>query len=200
MSRRRVDMLAASRKPVGRQGIWDAIRAQREKFDVGTICGATDIPRKTVSDYLHGLLRAGYVTFGEPTPDRNLGWLVLARDTGVEAPRVTKYGEPVTQGAAREQMWRAMKMLRSDWNFHDLAVAASLDDSPVDASDAKDYARNLAMAGYLAIVAKGGPRKPARYRFIQQKNTGPKPPMVQRMQTVFDPNLGKIVWHPQVES
>jgi len=65
-------------------------------------------------------------------------------------------------------------------------------------TDAKDYCANLAKAGYLVVMTKGKPSGkasvPTRYRFNRAKYKGPKPPMVQRLNSVFDPNLGKIVW------
>ena len=36
---------------------------------------------------------------------------------------------------------------------------------------------------------------PTRYRLI--RNTGPRPPMVQRIDAIYDPNLGAVVWTRQ---
>lgn len=200
MARKPVHLLTTSKKPAGRQGIWQAIRAQRQAFTVSSLAQATDIRRDTIRSYLHCLEAARYI---DPLPDEP-GTYLLLRDVGVEAPRVTKDGRPVTQGLAREQMWRTMKILTSAWSHRDLAIAASTEAVPVAEDDAKDYCRNLTLAGYLMIVVKGkggsGPQVAAtRYRFDRTKNTGPRPPMVQRMRTVFDPNLGRIVWHPEVD-
>jgi len=201
MSRKPVHLLAVSKKPTGRQAIWQAIRAHRHGFTVADLARETDIHRDTIKTYVQSLEKGGYLVpqFSIP-PD----WR-LERDVGVEAPRVTRDGKPVTQGLAREQMWRTMKILSADFSWRDLAIAASTEAVPVAEKDAKDYCGNLALAGYLLIVTKGkGGSKASsiatRYRFNRAKNTGPKPPMVQRMQTVFDPNLGQIVWHPEVDA
>lgn len=34
----------------------------------------------------------------------------------------------------------------------------------------------------------------ARYRFIAGRNSGPRPPQVQRLKQVYDPNLDRVVW------
>ena len=203
MSRQPVHLLAASAKPTGRQAIWQTIRAEAEAFTVADLIKATDICRDTIRSYLRCLEASGHIAryFDEFPP----GTYQLVNDVGVEAPRVTKDGKPVTQGLPREQMWRTMKILAADFASRDLAIAASTESVPVSEVDAKDYCRNLAMAGYLIVITKGkgggkSTSTPSRYRFNRAKNTGPKPPMVQRMQTVFDPNLGQIVWHPEVDA
>lgn len=198
-------ILAASGHPTGRQAVWLAIREIGE-FTLRDLWLTTNVDRATVRTYVESLAKAGILetfssgkaTSGQKGQQPTV--FKLVRDCGIEAPRVDRDGNPVIQGAAREQMWRTMKMVRGDFTSEELAIAASLEDSPVSPVDAKDYLRHLAVAGYLAITQRGRSGKPGRYRFNPAKNTGPKPPMIQRMQTVFDPNLGKIVWHPQVDA
>ena len=195
--RKPVHLTATSRKPQGRQGIWEEIRAQRQGFTLTSLSAATDIHKDTIRTYLQGLEAAGYIhkTFGSPISSYH-----LERDVGVEAPRITRDGKPVTQGAAREQMWRTMKIM-GDFSWRDLAIAASTEAVVVAESDAKDYCANLVLGGYLVVVSKGqGTGKgasPSRYRFNRSRNTGPRPPMVQRLKSVFDPNLRKIVWQEE---
>ncbi|BAE49252.1 hypothetical protein [Paramagnetospirillum magneticum] len=206
--RKPVHLVAAGGKPQGRQGIWEAIRAARESFTLPGLVAATDIHRDTVRSYLRGLEAAGYiVALDRPNfADGATKVYQLVRDVGVEAPRVTRDGKPVTQGAAQEQMWRTMKMIRGDFSWRDLAIAAATAETPVAEEAAKDYCANLAKAGYLAVVTVGkgvvGAGKaggvPTRYRFNRAKNTGPKPPMVQRVNSVFDPNLRRVVWIEEV--
>jgi len=185
--------LAAIGKPYGRQAIWDWIRRDRDGFSIASLAIATDIPLSTIKTYLVGLEAAGYIAIRRPD-----NVFVLIRDVGVEAPRVTKDGKPVTQGLAREQMWRCMRMAAGDWSWRDLAVMASTEAMPVSEVDAKDYCGHLARAGYLIVTVKGkGMGKganPSRYRLAPGRNTGPRPPMVQRLKTVFDANLGKVMW------
>lgn len=206
MARKPAHLEQARRKPTGRRAIWAAIRARAEGFTLLDLADATRTPRDTVRDYLAGLEAAGYVAqIGAEAP-RGAGAVkprrifALVRDVGIEAPRVTKDGRPVTQGASREQMWRAMRMLRGDWSWRDLAIAASTEEHAVSEIDASDYCTKLALAGYLVVTETGHQARgdqsatPTRYRFVPARNTGPRPPMVQRLHAVFDPNLGKVVW------
>jgi hypothetical protein len=94
-------------------------------------------------------------------------------------------------------MWRTMRMLNGDWSWRDLAIAASTETQPVSETDARDYCATLAKAGYLVPVTRGkgvGTGLPPRYRFAPARNSGPRPPMIQRLCTLFDPNLGTVVW------
>lgn len=203
-----VHLTAAGSKPSGRQAIWEAIRAQRESFSVVSLSKATDTHRDTVGTYVRGLEAAGYVErIGTQLPDSGIMGVAaktqfaqvlyrLVKDVGIEAPRVTRDGKPVTMGAAQEQMWRTMKIL-SDFTFRDLAISASTEAVAVSEIAAKDYAAFLAAAGYLLTIQKGGPKGPARYRFNRAKNTGPKAPMIQRLKTVFDPNTRLVVWQEE---
>jgi len=213
----------AGRKPVhltssagrigGRQGIWQAIRKCR-RFTVRQLAEAARAERSAAWSYVKCLVAGGILqpdgtepaprsAFGGRPNDKNQSAVYrLVKDCGVEAPRLGKDGKPSKQGLAREQMWRTMHLV-SSFNARDLAVTASTEAVVVNLVDAKDYLQHLLRAGYLAIKAPSKPgHKPgtgdlAVYRLI--KRTGPRPPMVQRMKTVFDPNLGQIVWHPEVE-
>lgn len=195
----------AGRKPVhlaavggaqsARDAMWATIRRLKrvtnKDFD-GTI------PANTARNYLRGLERAGYVRREAVDPSDRGGRFqpvafVLARDVGVEAPRVNEDGTPVLQGLPREQMWRTMKVL-GEFSPRDLAVHASTEHVAVNAEDARIYCRYLSRAGYLAQTAPGGPGRAPRYRFLRSRDTGPRPPMIQRVRHVFDPNTGQVVW------
>ncbi len=193
MARRPADIVAAAPKPQGRDAVWAAIRRLGEgaAFTPRDIERETDVPGKTVRDYLAGLAAAGYLAAVASKPLM----YALARDVGVEAPRVRKDGTEVTQGRGREQMWRTMKVM-STFTARDLAIHASTADSPVSQEDAKSYVGHLNRAGYLALVrqAKGGRPGQAQYRLLRSKNTGPKPPQIQRVKQVWDPNLQQVMW------
>ncbi|CUW41103.1 putative phage-related conserved protein [Magnetospirillum sp. XM-1] len=197
-------------KPFGRQAVWEAIRARRDSFALDDLAKATRQPADTIRTYLGCLKKGGYIACAGTLPAKSgmVGvragaqfavklWR-LVRDTGAEAPRLRRDGTqlPVT---VRELMWRAMRMLKGDWTWRDLAIAASVDDQVVSEVDSQDYCKHLLSAGYLVVTheaTRGGKLgrlgAPNRLRLV--RNTGPRPPMVQRLQTVFDPNLGKVMW------
>lgn len=183
-----------------RQRVWERIRARRgaefELLDVvvGDECTAT------ARDYLIGLERAGYLRISRPGAPRQRKHWSLARDIGAEAPRVRRDGTPVTAGLAQEQMWRTLRMLNGDTNARELAAHASTPAIAVSPLAAGDYLRNLCRASYVECTAagkglgrgRGGTGVQGRYRLIT--NTGPRPPMVCRADSIYDPNLGCTVW------
>jgi len=191
--------LKASAPKNDRQAMWECIRKQGIE---GKTFTAADIrnqlpgcpPISRVRDYLTCLTAAKYLEYKkQPRPGSTASYM-LKRDTGIEAPRVRKDGTPVTQGLAREQMWRTMKVI-GEFNAKELATNASTEACQVAINDAKDYVRHLHKAKYLHVTTKaknsGGL---ARYRLLPTKNTGAKPPKVQKIKSVYDPNLGKVVW------
>lgn len=187
--RKPVHLTAAGPKPHGRDAVWAEIRKQRD-FTYRSLQDATDIPKKTISDYLTGLEAAGIV---KRTGSTEVGAVqfTLAKDKGVHAPRLRKDGSEVEQGRATEAMWSAMRLLKQ-FTPRDLAIHASTDDAPVSDVHAKDYCQHLAKAAYLRIVTPSKPGKQAVYQFV--RFTGPKAPMIQRIKQVFDPNTGEVVW------
>jgi len=200
--RKPVHLVMTAKKPGGRQAIWEEIRRQRV-FTVRDVADACKAHEKSVQDYVDCLVASGHLESVDCSESHGCVVRCLVKDAGVEAPRVRADGSAVTQGLPREQMWRTMRAKSThDFDYRDLALWSSTDDVPVAESDAQDYLRNLVKAGYLIRVAAAKTGKGAhlaRYRFDQRRNTGPKPPMVQRMKTVFDPNERKIVWFPEVE-
>lgn len=193
MSRKPVHLEQAGGAVGAREAVWAAIRKHPNHFTLGDVPG--QVNRATARDYLRCLEAGGYVArnggggrgaLGHPAPVEYR----LLKDQGVEAPRLTRDGKPVTQGRGREQMWRAMAAMAS-FDCRELAVFASTDDHRVALSEARDYAGALHQAGYL--VARG---RPARYRLVRR--TGPKPPQVQRARQVWDANLHEITWREEV--
>jgi hypothetical protein len=211
MARKPVDLVQGGRKPSTRQAIWQAIRANRDGFTLPVIVGIVKCPYDTARTYLKALHLGDFIHAVGTEPFVKPGIIArvsgsgmpvivyrLVRDVGVEAPRLTRDGKPVLQGLGQEQMWRAMRMMQGDWNSQDLAVAASTDDVTINEQEAARYIGHLFGAAYLQMTAKNnGPKSKARYRLV--KNTGPKAPMIQRLKTVFDPNLGQVVWQEEVD-
>jgi hypothetical protein len=197
MARSPIDVMVAARHPEGRDVIWAAIR-QLGTFTALDVEDATRIHPDTVKTYARALERGGYLE-RVPAPGRDgqgryarATWR-LVRDVGIEAPRVQNDGRPVTQGQANEQMWRTMKIL-GEFTYLDLAVQAATPECAVAEGAAKSYCKVLARAGYLVHARPPSARAHTLYRFVPSRNTGPRPPMIQRIKAVFDPNLGRVVW------
>lgn len=191
-----------ARKPVSeinqmetRAALWAAIR-KLVTFTARDVRLETRCSRWQVEDYLLGLTAAGIVARDlEPMHHASTSGYryTLVKDLGIEPPRVRRDGTPVTMGLGREQMWRTLRGLR-EFTAVDLAVQASTEEAPVSVETAKEYCHYLALAGYLAVTIAGKGGQPNRYRFVPTRNSGPLPPMIQRVKAVYDPNLKAVVW------
>jgi len=194
--------LSANGPRSDRQAMWEILRALHQAGETITIREVRghfsgNVPTGRVRDYLVGLEAAGYLErleepckSGEPVRYR------LARDVGVEAPRVTRDGRHVTQGAGREQLWRTMRII-GEFNHRELAVQASTEAQPVAENEAAYYCQYLARAGYLVITTQSAPNRPARYRLLPSRYTGPRAPQIQRIRQVWDANKHEVVWRPE---
>jgi hypothetical protein len=205
-----------SRKPVNeinalqtRAALWAAIRRLSQPaegaealptprpFTSRTLRYETRCTLGQVQEYLTGLVNAGILSRQAGPVGPEARTYTLVRDLGIESPRVRRDGTPSTQGLGREQMWRTMRMLK-DFTALDLSVQASTEVAAVGVGTAQEYCKFLARAGYLAVIRAGhGTGKggiSTRYRFVQARNTGPQPPMIQKVKQLFDPNLGAVVW------
>ena len=182
----------AGGRTYGRQAIWDAIRRLRS-FTVLELADAVKQERSIIVRYLQRLARGGYVS-GALTVHKKAKTWELIRDTGAEAPRLKEDGTPSEQGLLTEQMWRTIRMLET-FSPLDLSICASTETHPVSESHARYYVHYLCAAGYLARITAPGIGRPATYRAVRSRYSGPRPPVVQQLQSVYDANLGKIVWH-----
>ncbi|KIP19005.1 iclR helix-turn-helix domain protein [Burkholderia sp. MSHR3999] len=186
-----------------RQRVWEAIRSQADDFTAHAVVRASNIDKPTAQTYLQALERGGFIeSVGERKAIGDRKHYKLVRDTGVEAPRLDRQGQPVMQSRGNENMWRTMRIM-GEFSPRELALRASTPDVSVSDSAAQSYVKCLAHAGYLTVVdpghayIRGKGAKQARYRLLPSKYTGPRPPMIQRTKAVYDPNLGKIVWQEE---
>lgn len=190
MTRKPADKM---RPDEGRDAMWRLIREAKEDFTPRQIREELHIHFDTVCDYLTGLTKAGYLE-ATPGASRFLPTKYrLVKDVGVDAPRVRKDGSPVTQGQGRKQMWDTMRVL-PDFTARELSFNASTELCAADEVDALHYIRYLTRAGYLVQIDAGNTHRQARYRMVTGRWSGPKPPQVQRVRQVFDPNTKTVVW------
>lgn len=180
-----------------RQRMWEAIRATPEQFTAYAIARAAQVHDDAVRSYLQSLVRGGYlqVVSGERFEEQTLH---LHKDVGAEAPAVTREGKPSTAGKGTEAMWRTLRIL-GELDADELAAQASIV-VPTTRWTARSYLKWLNRAGYVQQVGASRPGRLARYRLIPGKNTGPRPPMIQRIGQVFDPNLGEVVYRQAPEA
>lgn len=191
MTRKPVDQLAREEKPQGQDGVWAEVR-RLNIFTAAEIVANTDIPKKTITDYLKRLEAGGYIRKHDSFAQTSR--FILERDAGIHAPRVRSDGSPVRQGDGSQNMWRSMRML-GQFTPRDIAVHSTTDTVTVTEATAKFYCSMLLKARYLRVMRKAVPGKhQATYKFV--RNTGPLPPQIQRVKQVFDQNLGAVTWYP----
>lgn len=196
MSRRSVDK--SQRTKVmghGQQAIWDEIR-RLKTFTITDIWGVVDMHRKSIINYVKRLQAGGNVV---PADDFATSFQYkMVIDAGTHAPRLTKEGAPVTQGGGTLNMWRSMRIL-TEFSPQDLVEHSTTSTVEVPLNTAKAYCSALMKAGYFRVLKKAKPPlTPAKYRLI--RDTGPKAPQIQRVKQVFDPNLNKVTYTPEVTS
>lgn len=165
-----------------RQRIWEKIR-ERKRFTARNIIHALpgNIHSDTTRTYLKSLEKAGFLSYEQPHYE-------LIKDNGVEAPRVRKDGSTVTMGRAQENIWRTLRAIGRPVTTRELAAFATTEAIPVTHIATRDYVLNLNHAGYLNKYDG------KRFQLKPAMNTGPRPPMIQRIKQVYDPNLGRVIW------
>lgn len=174
-----------------RQRIWEAIRANAHSFTAYVVARHADCHDETVRSYLQALINGKFVAVisGGQFEAQDLR---LIKDVGAEAPSITRKGKPITAGKGTEAMWRTLRIL-GEVDADELAQQASVVVSTARWT-ARSYLKWLHLAGYVQEVSKGKPGRLARYRLAPGRYTGPRPPMIQRIGQVFDPNLGEVVY------
>lgn len=175
----------------GKDAVWQAIRetapGEFTQRDIeGRVVAGTDMVR----DYLRRLVAAGIVArVSEPTA-RPPARYRLARDCGVEPPRVTASGEIDDTPTDRERLWQAMKVLPT-FRVADLQASTAI----ASAATIKRYIGHLHRAGYLTVVEPAvSSLRTASYRLIPARNTGPRPPAIRQGRLVIDQNTGRQMW------
>ncbi len=200
---RRPALLERAGALTSRDRMWAAIRRfgthHTMQFSVAEIMVMSAQREDTVSVYLSGLAKAGFLN--DETADcerlrmgRALRVYQLVRDNGVNAPHVDKDGKRTSDNPGRDQMWRAIRILKNDFDRRDLAAAASTEACAVSEEQAKFFCAHLERAGYLhATLKRAHKHVLTRYRFLASRNTGPRAPVIGRDLSVMDGNTGKIM-------
>lgn len=166
-----------------RECAWKEMR-RRYKFSLEHIKAKCSAHPRAILDYVVGLVRAGILG------DLGGGDYAIKQDVGAEAPMLKRDGRELRDTREREQLWRAMKMLRS-FTAGDLAIHATTEEHPISERSAAYYLDALRLAGYVAAAGRSGRR--TLYQLLPSR-AGAKPPLIQHVMQVYDPNEGKVVW------
>lgn len=174
-----------------RQRIWEELCKQGDTFEIYPIARASNVDDETVKTYLQCLVAGKYVEIVSRKRYSKSTYR-LVKNTGIEAPRLTRKGEPVKQGLISESIWRTLHILGVLDAAQIVAhVAAAGHD--VALSYVKRYLAALKKAGYLQVVVAGNPHRLEKIQLAPGMYTGPRAPQIQRVKTVYDPNLNKVM-------
>lgn len=192
-------------KRTPRERVWDAIRANADEFTIAQVADIALMKEDSARDYITGLRRAGFVqevrraarplTVGGNSKQI---YYRLVNDVGHEAPSVNRKGEILTPNAVNSAMWNALRIGNTPMTPRALAAYASTD-RVVSEETANSYLQALRAAGYVMVVKPASYSNQATYRLLPNKNTGSKPPQIQRAKQVYDPNIGAVVYAERPE-
>ena len=175
-----------------RQRIWEEICKTPDSFTGYKISRKSGVHDTTVRSYIQGLLNAGYLKIIDWPDAFSDQTLCLVKNTGIEAPAITKNGSQHIVGLKNEAMWRALRIMGTT-SAKVLAENCSINFN-VSIWTARTYLRYLVKAGYVALVSTGNGDRSAYYRLLPLKYTGPQAPVIKRGGVVYDANLGKVVY------
>ena len=189
MSQKPIDQVLKKKAMTNRPAIWLFIRKSSDSFTSKTLSSELKIRSNIISPYLRTLCKAGFIERDgcQNKPARIIHYKFIEGPS--TPPRIRKNGEIIKQGTGQENMWRSMKILKT-FNASFLAYHSTVGEVCVTVETAKSYIKFLHAAGYLRAL----PTSPVSWALLSSKNTGPLPPMVQRVKQVFDQNIRKVVW------
>jgi predicted transcriptional regulator len=176
-----------------RQRIWEELRKQAgQAFEIYPIARRSNVDDETLKTYLQCLTAGGFI---ERVSGKkyDICQYRLLKDSGTEAPRLTRKGEPVKQGLGVEAVWRTLRIM-GELDVSILHQHVSVAGVDITVTTVKRYICALRKAGYLETTVKSTPHRMERFRLKASMNTGPRPPQVQNVKTVYDPNLNKVMY------
>lgn len=181
--------------PRGFDGFWLIIRALDADgpWTTAMVVERTNVLHQSVGDFVVRLVKGGYAACVGEEPNGKLHPIkrYRLRQTPSEAPRLRRDGSECLP-TRQEQMWRAMRAL-AQFDYRELAFAASTDTVAVSPVAARDYIARLSHAGYLTTVRAAKPGTPAIWRLRPAMNTGPLAPLVMRTKFVWDANRQAVM-------
>lgn len=182
-----------------RQRVWEQLRKLRLRFRIYDVARLAEVDDETVKSYVQSLVAGGYVVRLTDELFTEADYQLI-KDQGIEAPRLTRDGKPVTQGLGQEAMWRCLRMLGA-MDARQLAMHASSSGVEVKPAAARRYVQMLKKAGYLEVVDPCNRRlkKMETLRLISRMDSGPRPPQIQNVKTVYDPNWNRVVYAEEPE-
>jgi hypothetical protein len=195
------------RVPRGNEGFWQIICRLSEtqsSFTVEDIDGESNVNPQLIRKYIRLLVAGGFVEScgsrgaksGKSGDFKAGAYRLLKKQR--QAPRVRADGSLIPRTTAMEQLWTAIRSLKT-FGLRDLIFSATTEDVKPSYALAKRYAHYLTTGGYLTVINPTHTGK-QRWRLKPGMNTGPLPPRMKaiRADAMWDPNLGAFVGEPAI--
>ncbi|MBF7686448.1 hypothetical protein I2F17_11520 [Acinetobacter sp. B10A] len=188
-----------------RQRVWMAIRTNAAEFTVQQVADLGNMKYESTRSFVSQLVKAGLVKVTKITPVHHVNCTVkqkvycLVDDVGYHYPQMSKSGK-LLGVTGNKAMWNTLRITQKAMCADELAKQSSNEVLHVKSSTASSYLAMLYEAGYLKCVenAKTTGGK-AKYMLLPHMNTGAKPPQIQRVKQVFDPNLNQTMYSERPE-
>ena len=183
-----------------RQRVWNAIRKNREEFTIALIADEGNATYESAREFVSRLMKADFVICTKVQNKEK--FFNLINDVGYTYPSFNKKGELIPNMSGNKAMWNTLRITKMALNAYELSAISSTDSQKIAVETANNYLISLHQAGYLKIVKEskvtGGK---AKYVLLPEMNTGPKPPQIQRVKHVFDPNTNQVMFaeRPELE-
>lgn len=186
-----------------RARLWMTLREHKQKaLSLDVLSDKAGVVPDTALHHLQGLVKAGYVAVTKVSPKKGFSknMYQLIKDTGVDAPLIKNDGSESVVGVKNANMWRTMRMLKT-FTYVDIEAHASTTAHEISVATVRQYIKALHKAGYLACVRmserklRNGGQTPSVYQLV--KDTGAKAPMVQKLKTVYDQNLNRVMYQDE---
>ena len=160
--------------------VWQAAKEFNTSFTIGELHEKSGVPRSSIQHMVARWMLKGHLTSNG-----------ASRNARFEIAQTTQ-----SELTGRDQrIWNIMRRFRT-FTIRDVAAWSSLPEEPVSEQDVLRFLRPLLDAEYVRRRRKAKPgHHPAEYQML--RNTGPFPPMQQRVQVLYDPNTTELVPNAQ---
>lgn len=185
--------------PRGIDAIWGAILKLDEAgpWAVVDVIAVSHQGKKETYGYVKALVANGHAAeTGERASRIHMGPATVPRyrlrRRNRTMPRFDRRGRPAKL-TGQQQMWNAMRSMSGGYDYRELALAASTDETAIAPRAAQHYLKHLLAAGYLNIVRPAKPGIAALLALKPGMRARPLAPQVMRTKFVWDPNIKSVM-------
>ena len=175
-------------------GVWTLIREFRDDFTVKDIRNNVKLHKSTIEGYIKFLYEYNYIYKGHKVRVSDCNYCytyTLVNDVGICRPRGSRKLIFKKEVKLSSKIWAVIKVAKT-FEYREVVLMAGASPAYV-----RQYLGALKKAKYIRTVQANCPDRPAVYRFIN--NTGLYAPIIKKDNSVYDLNLKKIMWSPEVK-